>query len=105
MICSNHHGTDSPPSSSDYTFLILTLIYLLDIVIRITGIGWRSFRQNGWHLYDLFVVVGTFSTTIPILLGSSSQVAVQLQKLFLVAITFKLVQKNDNLNVLFKTAV
>lgn len=74
----------------------------------------------------MLCVVGTFATTIPILLGTQVrrgyastplrlasadhlpprqvQAAVQLQKLFLVSIAFKLVQKNNQLNQLFKTA-
>ena len=90
---------------SDYIFLGLTLLYGLDIVVRLSGLGWKSFSQNGWNLYDVFVVAGTFWTTIPLLAGSESQVAVQLQKLFLVSIAFKLVQKNTSLNELYKTAV
>ena len=89
----------------DYIFLCLTLLYGLDIVVRLSGLGWKSFSQNGWNLYDVFVVAGTFWTTIPLLVGSESQVAVQLQKLFLVSIAFKLVQKNTSLNELYKTAM
>lgn len=85
-------------------FILLTLVYAVDIAVRLTGLGWRNFSQNGWNLYDIFVVAGTFATTIPILLGTSSQTAIQLQKLFLVSIAFKLVQKNNSLNQLFKTA-
>lgn len=80
-------------------------MYATDIGIRFTGLGWKSFSQNGWNLYDIFVVTGTFATTIPIILGTSSQTAIQLQKLFLVSIAFKLVQKNNSLNQLFKTAM
>lgn len=74
-------------------------------MVRLAGLGWQSFKQNGWNLYDIFVVTGTFATTIPLLLHSSSDVAVQLQKLFLVSIAFKLVQKSNSLNQLYKTAV
>lgn len=89
---------------TDFIFLFFTLLYLLDILVRSVGLGWTSYSQNGWNLYDVFVVVGTFATTLPILLGTQNQAAVQLQKLFLVSIAFKLVQKNNQLNQLFKTA-
>lgn len=91
-------------SRTDFIFLFFTLLYFLDILVRSVGLGWTSYSQNGWNLYDLFVVAGTFATTIPILLGTQNQAAVQLQKLFLVSIAFKLVQKNNQLNQLFKTA-
>ncbi|EJT98090.1 hypothetical protein DACRYDRAFT_118858 [Dacryopinax primogenitus] len=86
-------------------FLILSIIYTVDIAVRLTGLGWKSFSGNGWNLFDIFVVAGSFSTTVPALLGSSDNVVLQLQKLFLVSIAFKLVQKNNDLNQLFKTAV
>ncbi|KAF8752940.1 Ion transport protein [Rhizoctonia solani] len=86
-------------------FLFLALIYALDIFIRLSGLGWRSFKGNGWNLFDIVVVIGNFATGIPIVFGSQGFLIEQLQKLFLVSIAFKLVQKSDNLNQLFKTAV
>ncbi|GAA5915927.1 hypothetical protein JCM5296_002066 [Sporobolomyces johnsonii] len=88
----------------NYVFLGFTLLYLADIAVRITGLGWISFAQNGWNLYDVVVVGGTLATTLPILAGTSNQVAIQLQKLFLVSIVFKLVQRSDALTQLQKTA-
>ena len=61
----------------DAAFLVLTLVYAIDVGIRITGLGWSSFRKNWWHLYDCIVVVGTFATTIPVLAGTTNQAAVQ----------------------------
>ncbi|KZO97216.1 hypothetical protein CALVIDRAFT_513490 [Calocera viscosa TUFC12733] len=86
-------------------FLVLSIIYTADIVVRLIGLGWKSFSGNGWNLFDVFVVAGSFSTTVPALLGSTNYIVLQLQKLFLVSIAFKLVQKNDDLNQLFKTSV
>ncbi|KAG8763613.1 calcium channel protein [Ceratobasidium sp. 423] len=86
-------------------FLFLALVFALDIVIRLSGLGWRSFKANGWNLFDIVVVIGNFATGIPIVFGSQGLLIEQLQKLFLVSIAFKLVQKSDNLNQLFKTAV
>lgn len=36
--------------SVDPIFLALTLFYLGDIFVRVTGLGWRSYSQNGWNL-------------------------------------------------------
>lgn len=92
-------------SFADYLFLVLTTVYFVDIIIRITGLGLRSFTANGWNLFDVAVITGSFATTVPIVVGSSGFVIEQLQKLFLVCIAFKLVQKSNSLNQLFKTAV
>ncbi|KDQ07800.1 hypothetical protein BOTBODRAFT_591897 [Botryobasidium botryosum FD-172 SS1] len=85
-------------------FLFLTCVYFIDLIIRVYGLGW-SFLLNGWNLFDVFVVMGSFATTLPVVFGSDGYVMQQLQKLFLVCIAFKLVQKFNSLNQLFKTAV
>ena len=95
---------------ADGVFLFLTMIYTIDLLVRVFGLGLRSFWANGWNIFDLIVVTGSFVTTIPALHASAAglpgnQVNVQLQKLFLVAIALKLVQRNSRLNQLFKTSV
>ncbi|XP_006460371.1 hypothetical protein AGABI2DRAFT_220377 [Agaricus bisporus var. bisporus H97] len=86
-------------------FLVLMLIYLIDIAVRWHGLGWKSFRANGWNLFDIVVAFGSFVTTLIVRSGSTSFLVQQLQKLFLVSIAFKLVQRANSLNMLFKTAV
>lgn len=73
------------------------------MVVRAFGLG-RSFYENGWNIYDVVVISGTVATTIPVLLDVSEG-ALQLQKVFLVSLTVKLVQRSDSLNRLFKTAM
>ena len=99
-------------SPSDYLlddfFLGLMSIYILDVVVRWYGLGWRSFRANGWNLFDIVVSIGSFITTLIVRFGGSRGSGFgiqQLQKLFLVSIAFKLVQRTNSLNMLFKTAV
>ncbi|KIJ67326.1 hypothetical protein HYDPIDRAFT_127226 [Hydnomerulius pinastri MD-312] len=83
--------------------LLLTATYVLDITIRFYGLGWQSFRANGWNLFDVVVAFGSFITTLVVRFGSPDFAIQQLQKLFLVSIAFKLVQRTDSLNQLFKT--
>lgn len=80
-------------------------IYIIDVAVRWYGLGWRSFRANGWNLFDIVVAFGSFLTTLIVRFGSTDFVTQQLQKLFLVSIAFKLVQRTNSLNMLFKTAV
>ncbi|ORX40063.1 Ion transport protein-domain-containing protein [Kockovaella imperatae] len=94
----------------DWIFIFMTVLYAVDLLVRFYGLGLKSFRANGWNLYDFVVVVGSFATTIPALQAEAagtpgSEWGTQLQKLFLVAIPFKLVQRIDSLNQLFKTSV
>lgn len=78
---------------------------MVDIIVRFYGLGWRSFRDNGWNMFDVVVATGSLLTTVSVRVGASGYVIDQLQKLFLVSIAFKLVQRMNNLNKLFKTAV
>jgi hypothetical protein len=84
--------------------MLLGMVYLTDVVVRLFGLG-RSYWRGGWNIFDIVVVLGTFATTTAMLLGSENFAIQQLQKLFLVSIAFKLIQKFNNLNQLFKTAV
>lgn len=83
--------------------LFLTSIYVLDTTIRFYGLGWESFCDNGWNIFDVIVAFGSFATTMIVQSGSTNSTIQQLQKLFLVCIVFKLVQRTDSLNQLFKT--
>ncbi len=86
------------------------MLYAFDLIVRLYGLGFNSFRANGWNLFDLVVITGSFATTIPALHAASrglpgNEVNTQLQKLFLVSISLKLVQRVSSLNQLFKTSV
>jgi voltage-dependent calcium channel len=90
----------------DYFFLVVATIYVADVLIRFYGLGWHSFKANGWNLFDAIVAGGSLTTTaIGQVQGSLGFAMQQLEKLFLVSIAFKLVQRTNSLNKLFKTAV
>jgi hypothetical protein len=80
-------------------------MYVIDIAVRFYGVGWRSFRANGWNLFDVVVAGGSFITTLVVRFGYTGFVVEQLQKLFLVSIAFKLIQRTNSLNQLFKTVM
>lgn len=99
------HCSPTHECNLDDFFLVITFVYIIDAVVRFFGLGWRSFRANGWNLFDIVVSGGSFVTTLIVRFGSSGFLIQQLQKLFLVSIAFKLVQRTNSLNKLFKTAV
>lgn len=80
-------------------------MYAVDVLVRFSGLGYASFRANGWNLFDCVVVAGSFGTTFVILAGRNFFWVQQAQKLFLVSMAFKLVQKSNSMNQLFKTAM
>ncbi|KAI0698022.1 Ion transport protein-domain-containing protein [Cytidiella melzeri] len=89
----------------DDFFLGLIVIYIVDILVRLYGLGWGSYSANGWNLFDIVVAGGSLITNIVVRVDESGFVVQQLQKLFITCIAFKLVQRTNSLNKLFKTAV
>ncbi|KZW03268.1 hypothetical protein EXIGLDRAFT_664412 [Exidia glandulosa HHB12029] len=90
----------------DIFFLAVIIAYAVDLVVRFFGLGYASFRANGWNLFDCVVVAGSLiATTFTIIADSHFFWVQQAQKLFLVSIAFKLVQKSNSLNQLFKTSI
>ncbi|CAJ0823874.1 11692_t:CDS:10, partial [Entrophospora sp. SA101] len=79
-------------------FTVFIIIYIIDIVIKITGLGWNVFRSNRWNLFDLVVVTGAAVTNILDLIPNSNIDAIKYRKIFLILIAFKLFQKSDVLN-------
>jgi voltage-dependent calcium channel len=88
----------------DFVFLLLTLIYLANIIIRLFGLTWARFRRSTWDLYAVFAVAGTLVTTFLVLVQIDNTVFNRIQKLFLVAIALLLIPRNNQLDQLFKTA-
>jgi hypothetical protein len=88
----------------DVAFLIFTLIYIANIVIRIVGLGWTRYRRSSWDVFALVAVTGAFATSALLLSNESNATFTQLHKFFLVAIVLLLIPRNDALDQLFKTA-
>ncbi|KAI9570096.1 Ion transport protein-domain-containing protein [Boletus coccyginus] len=103
VLMTETFSTEAADDWRNILSLIITLIYVLDTIIRLYGLGWHSFRANGWNLFDVVVASGSFTTTLIAYFYFTSFEVLLLQKLFLVSIAFKLVQRVDSLNQLFKT--
>jgi hypothetical protein len=88
----------------DIAFLVFTLIYIANIIIRIFGLGWSRFRRSSWDLFSVVAVSGAFATSILFLTDTMRDTYIQLHKFFLVAIVLLLIPRNDALDQLFKTA-
>lgn len=86
-------------------FLCITIVYLIDIAVRLYGLGWSSYSANGWNLFDIVVAGGSLITIIIVRFNAGGFAVQQLQKLFVTSIALKLVQRTNSLNKLFKTAV
>ncbi|KAF3939441.1 hypothetical protein ABW19_dt0202920 [Dactylella cylindrospora] len=88
----------------DSIFLCFSLVYIANIVVRIVGLTWEQYIKSRWDVFGLFIVTGTFGTTVAILAIEKAPIFVQFQKLFLVLNTLLLIPRNNQLDQLFKTA-
>ena len=88
----------------DAIFLGFTVLYTINIVIRIVGLTWKRFRRSSWDLYSVLAVPGTIITTILARAQNDNPIWVQLHKFFLVLIACLLIPRNNQLDQLFKTA-
>lgn len=86
-------------------FFVFIILYVINVGIRITGLGWSRFRRSSWDLYSLVVVTGAFGANLALLITRTRVEAyVQLHKFFLVALLLLVIPRNDALDQLFKTA-
>lgn len=86
-------------------FFVFIILYVINVAIRIIGLGWSRFRRSSWDLYSLVVVTGAFGANLALLItGTRVQTYVQLHKFFLVALLLLVIPRNDALDQLFKTA-
>lgn len=88
----------------DICFLIFTLIYIANLIVRVFGLGWTRFRKSSWDLFSLLAVTGALATSILFLTDREEVTYIQLHKFFLVALVLMLIPRNDALDQLFKTA-
>ncbi|KAK5100599.1 calcium channel protein [Lithohypha guttulata] len=85
-------------------FLCFTLVFMVNIGIRIIGLTWDRFRRSSWDLFSIPAVGGAFVTSLMALGSIENRIIEQLHKLFLVSIPFMLIPRNNQLDQLFKTA-
>ncbi|KAF9116172.1 calcium channel protein [Mortierella sp. AM989] len=103
MLMTEYVNSGDWEGIKNWIFMALLLFYMMEIFVRISGLGWTAFTKNRWNIYNS--VVSTFALVITIarLGGSAWQPLIQTQKLFLTAILFRLVPQINSLNQLFMT--
>ncbi|KAF9351296.1 calcium channel protein, partial [Mortierella sp. AD094] len=104
-LMSEHVNSGDWEGIKNWIYLPLLLFYMVEIFVRIIGLGWRSYIRNRWNIYNSFVSFLALLITIFRICGLSSQPLIQVQKLFLVAILVRMVPQNDSLNQLFMTMI
>lgn len=85
-------------------FLVFTVFYIANVIVRIIGLTWKRFRKSSWDLYSIISITGTVITTLLDLSKYNNQTYRRLHELFLVSIALLLIPRNNQLDQLFKTA-
>lgn len=88
----------------DMFFLAFTIIYIVNVVVRIIGLTLPRYIRSRWDLYSLVCTSGTLASTVLLLAHVESPIFERMQKLFLVSLVFLLIPRNNQLDHLFKTA-
>jgi hypothetical protein len=88
----------------DYIFLLFTIVFIANVVIRVIGLSWHRFRKSSWDVFSVFAVSGAFVNSILVLIYPHQRVFTTLHKLCLVSIALLLIPRNNQLDQLFKTA-
>ncbi|KAI3633609.1 hypothetical protein MIR68_008556 [Amoeboaphelidium protococcarum] len=47
-----------------YFYGCVSIVYMFDFVVKRYGLGFKKWRQNPWHWYDLFVAQGLFNISV-----------------------------------------
>lgn len=95
----NNHRSDQ--FHIDWIFLGFTSIFVVNLVIRVIGLAWKNFLKSKWDLYALLSVSGTSITTVLLLAGYEERTFIQLQKLFLVSVSYRIPKSpSDNTDFL-----
>ncbi|KAF9586210.1 calcium channel protein [Lunasporangiospora selenospora] len=103
LLATEHVNSGDLEMIKNWVSLVLLSVYMIEIVLKVGGLGWLGFRKNRWNLYNSIVSTCAFFITILRVGGNSWQWLIQLQKLLQTAILFRLVPRIDSLNQLFMT--
>ncbi|KAF8927182.1 calcium channel protein [Dissophora ornata] len=103
LLATEHVNSGDWEGVKNYVFLALLMFYMVEIFVKIFGLGWHAYRKSWWNIYNATVSIMALIITVARIGGSSWQPLIQTQKLLLTAILFRIVPRIDSLNQLFMT--
>ncbi|KAF9088892.1 calcium channel protein [Mortierella sp. AD031] len=105
VVATEHVDSPSWEVTKAWISLALLSFYIVEIVLKIGGLGWSGYRKNRWNIYNACVSIAAFVLTFCRItwVPQAPQPLIQTQKLLLTAILFRLVPRSNSLNQLFMT--
>ncbi|WBW72677.1 plasma membrane calcium ion import channel Cch1 [Schizosaccharomyces osmophilus] len=86
-------------------FLLLSVLYVINIGVRIYGLSVYYYFHSFWNIFDVIVTFGSLTCNILALVGFSSKSLTLIQTIFLSLITIHLIPRFDCFDQLFKTVI
>ncbi|EEB06350.2 calcium channel Cch1 [Schizosaccharomyces japonicus yFS275] len=86
-------------------FLVLSFLYVVNIVVKVVGLSFYHYVSSLWNLFDVLITCGNIACNIAVMFRYSDKSILQLQTIMLVAVTFHLIPRFDSFDQLFKTVV
>ncbi|CCH41454.1 Calcium-channel protein CCH1 [Wickerhamomyces ciferrii] len=83
-------------------YIISSSIYMAYISMKLIAMGFKTFFKVKWNVYQLFVFLGAFSTSLASFFVSRSSTFANINKLFLVGIFTVLIPSSNRLSHLLK---
>ncbi|KAF9327881.1 calcium channel protein [Podila minutissima] len=105
LIASQHYAQPQALTDiQDVSYFIFLGLYSVEIFIKICGYGFHKWRLSRWNLYDFFITALALITLIPRFIGHELW-TLRVEKFLLITISFRLAQRIDSLQVLFRALV
>ncbi|KAG0026013.1 calcium channel protein [Podila clonocystis] len=105
LIASQHYAQPQTLTDiQDISYFIFLGLYSVEIFIKICGYGFHKWRLSRWNLYDFFITALALITLIPRFIGHELW-TLRVEKFLLITISFRLAQRIDSLQVLFRALV
>ncbi|KAF9357185.1 calcium channel protein [Mortierella sp. AD094] len=102
LIASQHYAQpDTLTDIQDISYFVFLGFYSVEIVIKLLGYGPHKWRLSRWNLYDSVITALAIITLIPRFIGHELW-TLRLEKFLLITISFRLAQRIDSLQVLFR---
>ncbi|KAG0308192.1 calcium channel protein [Dissophora globulifera] len=105
LIASQHYGQPQLLTDiQDISYFIFLGLYSIEIMIKLSGYGFHKWRLSRWNLYDMAITALAIITLVPRFIGHELW-TLRLEKFLLITISFRLAQRIDSLQVLFRALV
>ncbi|KAF9214504.1 calcium channel protein [Podila verticillata] len=105
LIASQHY--DQPTTLTDIqdiSYFVFLGLYSIEIFVKICGYGFHKWRLSRWNLYDFLITALALITLVPRFIGHELW-TLRVEKFLLITISFRLAQRIDSLQVLFRALV